>query len=191
MSDYYFLVAQLPSLVYGQPVPLSSKQYRELCRSQISEQDYGLMEGLAVGGKIPAELMAVDPSTAGGDFSVKWRQWNQACALNLAKYRAQKLKREGDKSGVSAPEYPADAANAAKTACAMVNPLEAELYLDKARWDALSNLEGLDPFGINKVYSYLLKLELMERRQAFNAEAGFKEYQRLYKTILDNAGENK
>jgi hypothetical protein len=198
--DYYYLAAQLPSLIYGQPLPMSSKSYRELCQTQLSPQDYSAMEGLAVGGKVPPELLAGDPSSAGGDFCFKWRQWNQACALNLAKYRAQKQKSEGAGSGGAnalgtiAPDFPAGAANAAKTAAGMDNPLEAELSLDKARWEALSDLEGLDPFGLNKLYSYLLKLELMERRQAFNAEKGFTEYQRLYNTILDKAagpGENK
>jgi hypothetical protein len=164
--DYYYLIAQLPSLAYGQAVPMSSADYLELCASQLSPEDFKAMQ-----------------TESGADFFRAWDEWNGSLVKNLARYRAAKLKR--DAAGIEATDYPFDAATAAKSATAMESPLEAELFLDGARWNCLSNLEGLDPFGLSKVFSYYYKLRLMERRQAFNAEAGFGEYQRLYKTILD------
>ena len=87
----------------------------------------------------------------------------------------------------NAPEYPADAAAAAKNALAMESPLEAELFLDKARWDAIEHLQGISTFNENAIYAYLLKLLLMERRAAFNTEEGFTEYKALYAAILGEA----
>ena len=114
-----------------------------------------------------------------------WRKWERALRLNLARGRAQKLKREAP---VEVPEDPADAVAAAKTALLMDSPLEAELYLDKARWDAIESFQGMNNFHKNAIYAYLLKLLLMERRAAFNVEEGYTEYKRLYAAIL---GEEK
>ena len=83
------------------------------------------------------------------------------------------------------PLFPADAvAAAAKAAVATESPLEAEFVLDKARWDAIEGLQGIDNFDRNIVYAYLLKLILLERHQAFKVEEGFTEYKSLYASIL-------
>jgi hypothetical protein len=86
---------------------------------------------------------------------------------------------------VEPPEYPADAAATAKAAVAMTSPLEAELFLDKARWDAIEAFQGLDYFNRNTIYAYLLKLLLMERRSLFKTEEGFAEYKGLYASIME------
>jgi hypothetical protein len=88
---------------------------------------------------------------------------------------------------VEPPAHPADAAVAAvKAAAAAESPLEAELLLDKARWDAIEVLQGINYFDRNTIYAYLLKLFLLERREAFQVEEGFTEYKSLYATILDS-----
>jgi hypothetical protein len=123
------------------------------------------------------------------EFVAAWREWERALRLNLARARAQKLRREGSdqRSVADAPEYPADAVNAAKAALALESPLEAEILLDKARWAAIENFQGINAFSENAMYAYLLKLLLMERRQAFKTEEGFSEYKTLYASILEKA----
>jgi len=116
----------------------------------------------------------------------RWMEWESTLRLNLAWGRAQKLKREADV--IEAPELPADAAAIAKTALFMESPLEAELFLDKARWDAIESFMDFNIFSENAVYAYLLKLLLMERRALFIAEEGFTEYKGLYAAIIENAG---
>ena len=85
------------------------------------------------------------------------------------------------------PEVPADAVLVAKAAVAIENPLEAELFLDKARWNFISDLQGMDIFSKSAMYAYLLKLLLMERRMAFEFDEGFTEYKALYTAILGEA----
>jgi hypothetical protein len=82
----------------------------------------------------------------------------------------------------------AGAALAAKAALAIESPLEAELFLDKSRWDAIESLQGIDYFTRNTIFGYLLKLLLMERRSFFKAEEGFIEYKGLYASIMEAAG---
>jgi hypothetical protein len=138
------------------------------------------------------DFCTLDPETSGlqgrssSPFINSWREWEQVLRLNLARLRVQKLKREGA-SAIDAPEYPADAVTAAKNAFAMESPLEAEIYLDKARWDAIESFQGISSFSESAIYAYLLKLLLMERRAAFKTEEGLTEYKALYTAILGEA----
>jgi hypothetical protein len=124
------------------------------------------------------------PPPTNSSFIDGWYAWERALRLQLARYRAQSLKRDGA-APVDPPGSPPEADAAAKAALALESPLEAELLLDKARWDAIGALEGLDYFGRNTVYSYLLKLLLMERRSAFKPREGFAEYKALYASIME------
>ncbi|GHU08993.1 hypothetical protein FACS1894151_05900 [Spirochaetia bacterium] len=181
---YYYLAAQLPYLVYGQNPPMSSASFRELCLSSLSADDAALLDLCTLdpekGGKVSSAGESLDVSSEVIDA---WRVWERALRLNLARYRAQKLKREGGAS-IDPPEHPASAAAAAKTASAIDSPLEAELFLDKSRWDAIEAFQGIDYFNRNTIYAYLLKLQLMERRALFRVDEGFAEYKGLYTAIM-------
>ena len=188
MGSYYYLAAQLPYLVYGQGVPMSSAAFRALARDAMSSSEGAMLDyctldpAPAKGGETGAayaEPAAHTPS----EFINRWKEWERTLRLNLARGRYQKLKREGG-APADAPEHPAGAAGAAKTALAIESPLEAEIFLDKARWDAIENFQGINTFSENAMYAYLLKLLLMERRLAFKTEEGFTEYKGLYAAIL-------
>ena len=187
MGSYYYLAAQLPYLVYGQGLPMSSADFRALAQDVMSPADASILDYCTLdpvpptpgeGGAAYAEPARPTPS----EFINRWKEWERTLRLNLARSRVQKLKREG---GVAdAPDYPSDAAAVAKTALVMESPLEAELFLDKARWDAIESFQGINAFSENAMYAYLLKLRLMERRAAFKPEEGFTEYKGLYAAIL-------
>jgi hypothetical protein len=120
---------------------------------------------------------------AKSQFVRKWNEWEKTLRLNLAKTRAKKLKRE-DAAFSDVADYPFDAATAARAACAIESPLEAEIFLDKSRWDVIESLQGMDIFHVDAIYAYMLKLLLMERRMSFNTEEGYTEYKGLYAAIL-------
>ena len=188
MGSYYYLAAQLPYLVYGQGVPMSSAAFKALARDRMDSADAAVLDYCTLD---PAPPMAGETGAAyaepaspiSSEFINRWKEWERTLRLNLARGRVQKLKREGG-SMTDAPEHPADAAGAAKTALIMDSPLEAELFLDKARWDAIDYFQGINAFTENAMYAYLLKLQLMERRTAFKTEEGFTEYKALYAAIL-------
>ena len=184
MGAYYYLAAQLPYLVYGQNIPMSSDDFKALARKSMSSGEGALLDQCTLESDPEAgAAYPGNPKRTGSEFINRWNDWERTLRLNLAKGRSLKLKREGGVS-FTPPDTPADAAGAAKTAMNMESPLEAELYLDKARWTAIENFQGLNNFSENALYAYLLKLLLMERRAAFNTEEGFTEYKRLYADIL-------
>ena len=178
MSSYYYLAAQLPYLTYGQSVPMSSGAFRELAHKHLSACDAAALDSCT----LEPDMLEAAPA-ASPEFVRNWKEWEKTLRLNLARNRAKKLKREGGLP-TEIPDTPFDAAGAARTALAFESPLEAEIFLDKARWDAIESFQGLDAFSENAIYAYMLKLLLMERRTAFSTEEGFTEYKALYAAIL-------
>jgi hypothetical protein len=172
---------------------MSSSAFRDLARPLLDAGDAPLLDlvGLDPGAQGEFSLAAEGPAYAdnapasGCDFVDRWREWERTLRLNLARQRSVKTKREGA-APVEPPIHPADAVAAAvKAAVATESPLEAELVLDKARWDAIEVLQGINYFDRNTIYAYLLKLILLERREAFKEEVGFSEYKSLYASILE------
>jgi hypothetical protein len=202
VGSYYYLVAQLPVLIYGQEPPVSSSAFRELARGQLNAEDAALLPLLSLDPQPPEPPSAGRPAygeaagpsygtippATGCRFIDQWRDWERALRLNLARLRASRIKREGG-APVDPPPVPADAAGAAQQALALwESPLEAETLLDRARWSAIEQFQGIAYFDRNTVYAYLLKLLILERYASFKADIGFAEYKSLYASILENAG---
>ncbi|MCL2093484.1 MAG: DUF2764 domain-containing protein [Treponema sp.] len=195
MGAYYYLGAQLPYLVYGQGPSMSSEAFKALAREQMSSSDGALLEVCTLDpeplAEVPEDMAEAEeaeqlpsyanlPPRTSSSLLNYWRKWERLLRLNLARGRALKLKLEAPE----APESPPEISAAVQQALTIESPLDAELYLDKARWDAIDSFLGNDIFSENAIYGYLLKLLLMERRASFDAEQGYKEYEGLYAAIL-------
>jgi len=194
VGSYYYLVAQLPSLTYGQTPPMPPKAFKELVKPLLTAEDSAFLDMVGLDPQHYAERAPA----CGSDFIDGWREWERALRLNLARGRALKAKREGSVTA-EPPALPTDAVSAAARALAENDsPLEAEITLDKARWSAIDSLLGYEYFDRNTVFAYLLKLLILQRRASFQTETGFSEYKSLYAAILDGlqsgtsrAGESK
>ena len=193
MGSYYYLVSQLPFLMFGQTPPMSSGAFRDLARPLLSTQDAALLDCVSLDPQPPRPgnsggglSYAEGAPSCGSDFIDQWREWERAMRLSLAKHRLIKAKREGVAT-VEPPVLPIDAISAAAKAVAETDsPLEGETIIDKARWSAIDCLQGTDYFDVSSVYAYLLKLIILERRASFDTETGFSEYKSLYASILEN-----
>ena len=170
---------------------MTSAAFRELAKPLLDAEDAALLDLVTldpqpVKGGEEGPAYADNAPASGADFIDRWREWERPLRLNLARHRSQRTKREGA-APVEPPIYPADAAAAAvKAVVATESPLEAEILLDKARWNAIEVLQGINYFDRNTIYAYLLKLILLERQASFKAEEGFAEYKSLYTSILDS-----
>ena len=176
--NYYYFVATLPFINYGDPPPLGSEEFREQCLDLLEPEDAALIPYCRYDSRMAVE--AVQPT--GSDFIDLLMARERTLALNLAYLRSARLKRAspGD------PPHDVPRAEAvAKAAFEMDDPLQASLYIDRARGGALDAMVGIDLFGVNNVYAYLMKLQLLEQKQRFDAEKGFAAYRGLYDTILN------
>jgi hypothetical protein len=168
---------------------MTAEDFRAMCLRMLSPADAALLE-----------YCTLDAGMSGGDREAKhtpsafingWRDRERTLRLNLAQYRAAKLKWDPGLSSMASFLAPsADAEAAAKAAFALDNPLDAETVLDRGRWDAIDALAGYDYFSVNTIYAYLLKLLLLERRSCFKTEEGFAEYKALYAAIMEAAPGN-
>jgi len=184
VGQYYYLVSQLPYLVFGQTPQMSPEAFRELALSLLDAKDGALLDLLGL--SLTPPFGAAAEISSGSDFIDKWREWERILRLNLAKHRAAKLKRES--SQVEPPVLPSDAVAAASKAM-QESPLEGEIIIDKARWRAIDNLlETSGPFDRNVVFAYMLKLIILNRQALFQTEKGFSEYKSLYASILEQSG---
>jgi len=175
---YYYFVATLPYISYDDPPPFSSEEFRELCRALLEPADAELIKYCYY----DPELAVHTTQPTGSDFIDLLMARERKLILNLAYQRAARLKRlcPGD------PPHDMPRAEAvAMAAFEMDDPLEAALYIDRARWGALESMLGIDIFGVNNIYAYLMKLQLLERRQNFNAERGTAAYRERYDSILN------
>ena len=184
MGSYYYLVAQLPCLVYEQSPPMSSENFLSLAQSYLKKNDMKLFDCLLL--KDCASSDAGD-KYSDCDFINNYRDWEYSLRQSLAIQRAIKL----NKPAPQQTNFRLDTASVASKAMDESSPLEAELVLDKARWYAIDSFAGNDIFNRKYLYSYYLKLLLIERREAFNVEKGFSEYKSLYASILDLHNKSK
>ena len=178
MGSYYYFIAQLPYLVYGTKPPMSSENFKEMAKNLLDGNDAKFMQYLSFDGVFSND-------SCDCEFITNWRNWERALRMNLAKERALKLKKDVQVTDI--PFFPQEAAVAASKAVDEKSPLDGEILLDKARWNAIDTIAGNEYYSINGIYAYYLKLLLLERRQVFSAEKGFAEYKTLYASILESA----
>jgi hypothetical protein len=166
---------------------MSPDEFMVLAKSMINGQDAALLDKVSLDPlPLPQGLASAEKvPSSGSKFIDKWREWEWALRLNLAKHRALKLKHEG--ALAEPPVLPTDAAAVAHKAIAEESPLEAEILLDKARWEVIDDFRGFNYFGSNTVFAYMLKLLILQRRALFEIETGFSEYKSLYASILESA----
>ena len=168
---------------------MSSAEYRDLARPLLNSNDRAFFDqvDLDPGDKDkenPGFSYAEAAPPSGCAFIDRWREWERTLRLNLARHRAQKAKQEGSML-VEPPALPTEAVSAVVRAMtAAESPLEAELVLDKARWEAIESLQGIDYFNRNTIFAYLLKLLILERHAMFSVVKGYSEYKSLYASIL-------
>jgi len=177
--NYYYFIASLPYINYGDKPPVSSAEFIEQCKNYLSPGDLSLLRYCIFDPKIAVETV----ERTGSAFIDQFLLWERARILALASLRAARQKRQFT-AEVSHDMPRAEAL--AKSVFDMDDPLEAELSIDRARWGVLDEMLGLDFFGVNRVYVYLWKLELLERRERFNAQKGADAYRQLYDNILNN-----
>jgi len=173
-------MAQLPYLVYEQKPPMSSEAFKELAKDLMPGKDAAFLD------KLTLNTDVYNKKKTGCSFVDKWHDWDRVLKLNLAKYRAIKLKHDNSQI----PEPPAvhmDTAVIASKAVDESSPLEGEFIIDKARWNAIDGFAGNNYFDRNNAFAYFIKLLLLERRESFNTEKGFAEYKALYASIVESA----
>ena len=177
--NYYYFVATLPSINYGDIPPKSSVEFLEECNYMLNPKDAALLPYCRYDPKLAVETL--EPT--GSDFIDLLMLRERVLALNLAFFRAAGLKR-------NAPEDPPQdmprTVAVARAASEMDDPLRAALFIDQARWGALDTMTALDDmFGVDNIFLHLLRLQLLERHQRLLPGMGREMYRECRNAILN------
>ena len=183
MANYYYLMAQLPTISFGSKPPFKYEEFEELAFRYINKKDRDLLKTLSLE---PTR----DGKKTSSHFLNRWYEFERAVRLALRELRASKLKWENvevtyeEHSKVVSSHH---AQSIASQAFAMEDPLQAELFLDKKRFDFLNSIKAGDAFSSDALFSYAIMLLLIIREENFSKEIGIEEYKRLYSEILEKS----
>lgn len=181
MSQYYYTMASLPMLSYDGSLHITSDLFLDYCSRELSEDSMIKLLNCKI--SIPD-----DENLLYGAAKHFW-EWEKSLKNELVKLRAKNMDVD-EKEYIHDGEILFGVPDVAQSAMKIDSPLEAENFLNRARWSALNELGTGHFFDFHALAIYYLQLQLLERKQLFNAEKGFEKYQDIYKNILSNVDQD-
>ena len=171
---YYYTAATLPMLFYDNQLPVRREDFLDICSRTMSEADFQAVETCTI---------AVEEEGKTGGFAGQYRAWEIALRNALVKVRAKEqglderefLREGGDGFGVE---------EIASSAIKIDSPLEAEHFLNRARWHYVEELTSGHIMDLEYLQGYFLQLQILERKESFQEDKGFQNYRKLYEDIL-------
>jgi hypothetical protein len=179
LTQYYYLVASLPLLLFEDSPPLASPAWLEMCREQVAESDYSLLSRISFDELMPRR-----------DDPAAWRAysaWETALRNELAVQRAQRLGLSPEPFLRQTSFFPGMPA-LVKEALGAGTPKAVETALDRRRWSYLEELETGTQFDLGRLVVYRLKLLLLERKDKFRPGPGRESFNKSYARVLANGG---
>ncbi len=170
---HYALVASLPHLEIGLEEPFSTQEYLEKCSAWVSRHEAAALRSVL--GGVPEE--------ASSPVTVQWKDLNTQLRNAIVRQRAQA--RGTDPRPFLQPHEGLSGTLEKQVAEAFAgsDPAKMEMRLDQTIWGLAEGLIGQDPFGFGKLVAYGIQLQVVERWNRLDAEAGRK---KLEKTLLGN-----
>ena len=181
MSRYWYFSATLPGLLFGAPPPFSDEEFLSRCKRLMQEKDYSELS------QAIESFVAKKPISAQrSSFLRNFIAWERTLRNELSRLRARKAERN-EEEYLRVSEHRDEAGRTAAACYAVEDPYEAELFLERERWNAIERMSSLSSFDVDFLIAYRLKLAINERLERLNAESGSAGYQQLYSDILGRA----
>jgi len=172
-------VATLPALELGAPPPMTSEELLERSLRFLRAEDFSLVSAATL-------LSAVDgppPACAASPLLTGYYSWERSVRNELVRLRARRLERAADPWIRSAGRNDT-AFRSAQAAFQASHPLEAELILERERWERIKSLKSLHFFDLELIAAYRLELQIIERLARLREAEGEKRYRATYAAIL-------
>jgi hypothetical protein len=160
INKYYYLVSSLPYLKFDKASPISRDEFSIECKKWVAEKD---MAGLSKASILDCEKRPDDIP-----IITTWKSLDCNLRAELAFARKNKRDNRNEKPGQSA-----------KTVLEERNPLLMEQAFARIRWNLLDSLEAGNFFDLNFLIIYFLKIQILEKLQAFNKEKGEKMFEAM------------
>lgn len=153
-------------------LPFTTKEFLELCSSQLSPKDFSSVEQV----KITGNGEPLHP------VIIQWNTFKSSLTDDMASVRAERIGRDQDRYAVQFREVPATL-DMVKRAAGASDPLEASRLLLAAEWNYAEELGVGHTFDVVKIMIYFLKLQLLERKSYWSRELGMDVYNHVFSNI--------
>ena len=158
----YYLIASFPTLILGEPPPLTPEKLVDQCRPLLDAAERAELEGVLEG--------RVHSLTS--DFAQRWHIRDTPIRNAIALARAGRLGVEPAAWLRPQEGFDTFAETAVADAFTKPGPLDRELAIDRFRWQFLDEVAFVDPFSFTAVLAYATKLRMALRWAGMKAEAG-------------------
>jgi len=156
MPNFYtYFIASLPTLHVGAKPPFSFEKFLQMCEGLIPEDAISLLGSL--------RTLTDTHKGACAETLKKWYAFETALRNELVKIRASRKHKDAFKylrnDGGAHPAI----AHIASSAHRNPSPLEAEMFLDRQRWQVLDEIIFGHYFDLDVLIVYAQKLLILER----------------------------
>lgn len=196
MASYWYFVATLPNIQFGQPAPFGSDSFLENARRLLPKE----IAGLLASARLLSEAETPSPEAGESLLLGEYRYWERSLRNELARARARRLGRAVEawvRPAGPSPRPPAgpssaaglagSAATAAQSALAAEDPLSGELLLERERWSLIDRLKTFHNFDLEVLVAYRLQLQILERLALLRPDTGEAGYRAAYADMLSPA----
>lgn len=181
MSQYYYTMASLPMLSYDGSLHIDSELFLDYCSRELDEASMVKLMNCRI--SIPENEALLEGA------AYQFWNWEKSLKNELVKLRARNMNVD-EKDYIRVGETLFGTPEIAAASLKIDSPLEAENFLNRARWSALDQLATGHYFDFEALAIYYLQLQLLERKELFDAERGYEKYQEIYENILSNVDED-
>lgn len=174
MKEYIYFISSLPSIYIDKQSSITYEEFLEKAREQLSKKDFEILKNAKLKGNGKRE------------HNKTLREWiNFSYKINelLTEERAHSLSLSDKGEYKARCERDSILEKRIREIVSLDNPLTSEKELLSLYFDYLSLHEDSDPFSLNSLINYSLKLQLKEKSDSFSQEKGSKEFDRLYSSI--------
>ena len=165
MDKYYYLISQLPSLVFDKSTYMSAEVFLDEARKWMNPKDISLLSQVnfkdtELNSKLPSDIC-------------NYQNFEKAIRLEIAAWRKARKTGQDFKPSL----LPASTVKEG-------NPLEVEKKLLKTRWQFIDDMEKDHHFDLIFVMLYYLKLQILGRLMTFDKQKGMETFQKVSKVTL-------
>jgi len=159
-NKYYYLVASLPRLEFGEHSPISKATFLAECEKWLSPTDLDNIKAIDINN---LEITAEDNALV-----KEWKAFDAGFRTEIKGVREARRRSSGEKISASL-----------KIIFNESTPLLKEKKILEKRWEFLEEGEFGYHFDINVLVLYFLKLQILERLEMFDKEKGKEVFEKL------------
>ncbi|OQB94659.1 MAG: hypothetical protein BWX81_02371 [Spirochaetes bacterium ADurb.Bin110] len=181
MKHYWYFASTLTSFPFGSPPPISMQAFDELCSRMMDKSDLEILPCVeeARNGRFSAFMEK-------SAFLMSYFEFERGLRNALVVFRTRASKQDASQWTRPGDINP-DSLKAAQAAQAASDPLQAELAIERERWNATERLSALSAFELDSILAYKMKLLIASRYASFDRNRGIQGFNILYQDIINAA----